>query len=115
MLFVALVTFIAVYNFRHIIRLDMVKNKIIRIGRSNNGDDQRHYTSAQRPINCQNVTETSVQEIKLMMDKLDLLKVLENEYVAEHDKMRLIYASHFLDELNPHIIRAANLTKGLRW
>jgi len=119
MLFAVLFAFIAVYNIRHIMRLDTVKDKIV--GKLDGYD--------QRPINCQrytfdqksyqmpisNVTETSVQEIKMFMDKKALLNVLENENMLAEDKLRLIYAAHFLDELNPNKIRAGNITKGLRW
>ena len=115
MLFAALFAFIAVYNIRHIMRLDTVKDKIV--GKLD-GYDQR-YTFDQRPINCQmpikNVTETSVQEIKMFMDKKALLNVLEKENMLVQDKLRLIYAAHFLDDLNPNTIRAGNITKGLRW
>jgi hypothetical protein len=115
MLFAALFAFIAVYNIRHIMRLDTLKDKIV--GKLDGYD--------QRPINCQrytfdqryikNVTETSVQEIKTFMDKKALLNVLEKENMLAEDKLRLIYAAHFLDELNPNKIRAGNITKGLRW
>lgn len=109
MLFAALFAFIAVYNIRHIMRLDTVKDKIV--GKLDGYD--------QRPINCQrpikNVTETSVQEIKMFMDKKALLNVLEKENMLVQDKLRLIYTAHFLDDLNPNTIRAGNITKGLRW
>ena len=60
------------------------------------------------------VVETNVSVLSLRR-KYDLLKRLENEHLAEHSKLRLIYASHFLDELNPYIIRAPNMSKGLQW
>jgi hypothetical protein len=113
MLFAALFAFIAVYNIRHIMRLDTVKDKIV--GKLD-GYDQRYtfdQKSYQMPIS--NVTETSVQEIKTFMDKKALLNVLEKENMLAEDKLRLIYAAHFLDELNPNKIRAGNITKGLRW
>ena len=103
MLFAALFAFIAVYNIRHIMRLDTVKDKIV--GKLDGYD--------QRPI--KNVTETSVQEIKMFMDKKALLNVLEKENMLVQDKLRLIYTAHFLDDLNPNTIRAGNITKGLRW
>lgn len=60
------------------------------------------------------VVETNVSVLSLRK-KYDLLKRLENEHLAEHSKLRLIYASHFLDDLNPYIIRAPNMSKGLQW
>jgi hypothetical protein len=49
------------------------------------------------------------------MDKKALLNILEKENMLDQDKLRMIYAAHFFDELNPNKIRAGNITKGLRW
>jgi hypothetical protein len=70
-----------------------------------NGSDQRPKTD----------NDTQLYEIKVIMDKYDLLKVLQDNNIIEQEKLRLIYASHFLDEINPYIIKPPNLTKGLKW
>jgi hypothetical protein len=111
MMFAVLFAFIAVYNIRHIIRLDTLKDKIV--GKLDGFDQRYTERSYQMPIS--NVTETSVQEIKMFMDKKALLNILEKENMLDQDKLRMIYAAHFFDELNPNKIRAGNITKGLRW
>jgi hypothetical protein len=70
----------------------------------------------ERPLSTRSVkNDTDIGLLRLYRNKYDLIKALEREDLVELDKLRLIYASHFFDELNPYIIRAPNFTRGLRW
>jgi hypothetical protein len=99
-LIIFVIELIGFYNLKQNLQLVKIINKI-----KNNGFDQRNVQ--------ENVT--SISEIATFMSKKELLKELEDENIIEQKKLQLIYASHFLEELNPHVIKAPNLTKGLKW
>jgi 3-methyladenine DNA glycosylase AlkC len=61
----------------------------------------------------ENVTHISI--IRAHFIKRDLIKRLKDINIVDQEKIREIFASHLLDELNPNIIRGPNHMKGLRW
>jgi len=64
-----------------------------------------------RPITEQNI----INDVYTHMKKYELLKKLRNSNIGDNDKLRLIYASRFCDELNLNIVTGSNYTKGLKW
>jgi len=65
-----------------------------------------------RPIN---ETLVNLYEFNKNYQKLKLLKKIQSNNTNEKDKIKLIYDSHLIDELNPNVIKPPNLTKGLKF
>jgi hypothetical protein len=56
-----------------------------------------------------------IHTIKLYHDKMKLLRLLQSSEINDEEKVRIIYKSHLLDEVNPNIIKPPNFTKGLKF
>jgi hypothetical protein len=80
-----------------------IKNNIIHIKKKYSGIDER-------PIN---ETCADIHTIKLYHEKMKLLKLLQSSEINDEEKVKIIYKSRLLDELNPNIIKPPNFTKGL--
>lgn len=62
-----------------------------------------------------NESFVNMYEIRKSHQKMKLLKMLKSPNISDEIKVKIIYDSYLLDELNPNIVRASNLSKGLRF
>lgn len=67
----------------------------------------------ERPIN--NQSDCNLSTIRHHFFKMDVLNLLQSDSLDDNKKLAMIYNVAFLDDLNPNILRAGNLTKGLKW
>jgi len=74
-----------------------------------NGYDQR-FSNETGPIDFD-----VLYEFNRNYEKIKLLEKLRSTNVNQYDKLKLIYNSRFLDDLNTNVIKAPNLTKGLKF
>jgi len=93
-------------NMRKLNRhLKQYKNKS-----NSSGADERPLDIIQ---SLENVT--NIAEIIEVFKKNKLLKTLEDNNITNEQKIDILFLSRFVDELNPNVIKAPNLTKGLKW
>ena len=78
-----------------------------------NNDENRFSGFDERLID--NYSEVNSNQLREIFNKFDLLKLLESDLLDENQKLSIIYRTAFFDDFNPTIIKAYNLTKGLKW
>jgi len=83
----------------------IIKNNIIQVKKKYSGIDER-------PIN---ESSTDINTIKVYHEKMQLLKLLQSPEMNDEEKVKIIYNSRLLDDLNPNSIKPPNFTKGLRF
>jgi hypothetical protein len=86
-----------------------------RINEQKNAEENKYSGFDQRPINNNNNSDGDINVIRGHFYNLDILKLLESNLFNENQKLSIIYKAVLFDELNPNIIMAPNLTKGLKW
>jgi hypothetical protein len=77
-------------------------------------NEEKYSGLDDRPIN-DNDSNVDIDVIRGHFYKSDLLKLLESDLLDENQKLSIVYRSALFDEFNPSVIRAPNLTKGLKW
>jgi hypothetical protein len=103
---ITVIAFISLYNFTHLININLKMCK-------NENDKNKNIAGYDNRFEKKN--DTDIGLLRLYRNKYDLLKILERDDIVEQEKLRLIYASHFLDDMNPYVIKGPNFTKGLKW
>jgi hypothetical protein len=73
------------------------------------GYDER-FINKTEPINFD-----LLYEFNRNYEKVKLLEKLSSTNINQNDKLKLIYNSNVLYEMNPNVIKAPNLTKGLKF
>jgi hypothetical protein len=78
-----------------------------------NNKENKYSGYDYRPFD--NKSEVDINVIRNYFFKKDLLHLLQSDSINYNQKILMIYKVALFDDINPYVISAPNLTKGLKW
>jgi hypothetical protein len=66
----------------------------------------------ERPLNQ---TYVNMYEVRKNHERMKLIKKLQSLNITDETKLKLIFESYLVDDLNPNVVKPPNLLKGLKF
>jgi hypothetical protein len=64
---------------------------------------------------CNYSSEGNISKIRNYFLNSEVLELLKSPLLDENKKLAIIYNTALFDDINPHVIKSPNFTKGLKW
>jgi hypothetical protein len=76
---------------------------------------EKNKTSGYDERPCNQSSEGNISHIRNYFLNKEILDVLQSPFLDENKKLAIIYNTALFDDINPHLIKEYNLSKGLKW